>query len=329
MKNNDVFKTFENNYKQFEQIFEEFAKSNLKNKFGQIDKILVCGMGGSTLGPHFVKNAFLNKINVPIIISNEYNLPNWVDKKTLIVISSFSGETEESISCFREAQKKNLKTFIVCTGGNLSKEDSLKFVYNPKYNYAKNPRFAIGYSIAIFIVLLNKLGFLKYSIKDIIQHIKIFSKGKFQSKKIAQKIVSKIPVIIASEHLFGNAHIFNNQINETGKNFASYFSIPEICHHQFEGLEFPKNLNSQIIYILIISNLYHRRNQKRYEIMKQILNKKKIKFIEIKAIGNNIFEEAMYVLGISSYVSFYLANFNRVDPQPNPWVDYLKENMKE
>ncbi|MDD4290473.1 MAG: SIS domain-containing protein [Patescibacteria group bacterium] len=324
MKDNDVFKTFENNHKQFEQIFKEFSVSNLKSKLGQIDKIFVCGMGGSALGPHFVRSVFLEKINIPIIISNEYNLPNWVDKKTLIIILSFSGETEESISCFKEAQKKNFKTFIICTGGDLSKEDSLKFVYNPKYNYAKNPRFALGYSIAIFMTLLNKLGFLKYNKKDTLKQIKIFSRGKSQSKRLAQKIVGKIPIIISSEHLFGNAHIFNNQINETGKNFASYFAIPEICHHQFEGLTFPKNLNNQIVYILIISDLYHKRNQKRYEIMRQILNKKKIKFIEIKATGNNIFEEAIYVLGISSYVSFYLANYNKIDPQPNPWVDYLK-----
>lgn len=329
MKNNNVLKTFENVHKQFEQIFKEFNVSGLKNKLGQIDKILVCGMGGSALGPHFVRSVYADKINIPVIISNEYNLPHWADKKTLIVISSFSGTTEESISCFKEAKKKNLKTFIICTGGELSKEYSLKFVYNPKYNYAKNPRFAMGYSIASLTVLLNKLGFLKVNIKDVQKQIKIFSKSKLQSQKIAKKIVGKIPIIIASEHLFGNAHIFNNQINETGKNFASYFAIPEICHHQFEGLTSPKALNKQIIYILLTSNLYHKRNQKRYEIMKQILNKKKIKFIEIQAIGKNVFEEAMYVLGISSYISFYLANLNKIDPQPNPWVDYLKERMKK
>lgn len=328
MKNDNVLKTFEDSNKQFEQIFKEFQINDFKNKFKSIDKILVCGMGGSALGPHFVRSVFSDKISIPIIISNEYNLPNWVDKKTLIVISSFSGTTEESINCLKEAKNKNFKTFIICTGGELSQKESLKFVYNPKYNYAKNPRFALGYSIAVFIVLLNKLGFLKYNINDVLKQIKIFSKGKLQSKKLAQKITGKIPVIIASQHLFGNAHIFNNQINETGKNFASYFSIPEICHHQFEGLTFPKNLDKQIIYILLTSNFYHKRNQKRYEIMKQILNKKKIKFLEIKTIGKNVFEEAMYVLGISSYISLYLANFYKIDPQPNPWVDYLKMKIK-
>ena len=326
---NNVLKTFENTHKQFEQVFEEFNISNLKSKLGTVDKILVCGMGGSALGPHFVRSVYADKINTPIIISNEYNLPKWVDKKTLIVVSSFSGTTEESINCFNEAKKRKFKTYIICTGGNLSKEDSLKFVYNPKYNYAQNPRFAIGYSIASFIVLLNKLGFLKVNKKDILKQIKIFSKGTLQSRKVTKKIVGKIPIIIASEHLVGNAHIFQNQINETGKNFASYFAIPESCHHQFEGLTFPKNLDKNIIYILLNSNLYFKRNQKRYEIMKQVLNKKKIKFVEIKATGKNVFEESMYVLGVSSYASLYLANSNKIDPQPNPWVDYLKKRINE
>lgn len=324
----DVLKTYENMNKQFLQIFQDFKNISL-NKVKNVNKIIVCGMGGSTLGAHFVKSVYSDKINIPIIISNEYNLPKWVDDKTLVVISSFSGTTEEPINCFKQAKKKKFKTFIICTGGDLLKVDSDKYVYNSKYNYAKNPRFAIGYSIAVFIILLNKLGFLKCNTSDILKQIKSFSKGRSGSEKVSKFILGKIPIIIASEHLTGNAHIFQNQINETGKNFASYFTIPEICHHQFEGLTFPKNLSKQVIYVLLNSDLYYKRNQKRYEIMKQILRKKQIKFIEIKSTSKNIFAEAAYILGLSSYVSFYLAYFNNVDPQPNPWVDYLKKEMEK
>lgn len=322
-----VFKTYENAYKQFEQIFDEFKKVNL-DKFKNINKIVICGMGGSALGPHFVRSVFSNKIKIPIIISNDYDLPAFVDKKTLTIISSFSGTTEESINCFKQAKKLRLKTFIICTGGELSKAKSEKFVYEAKYNYAKNPRFAVGYSIACFICLLNGLNVLDSNIAKLKKEIRIFAKGKQKAEKTAKNICGKSTIIISSEHLSGNAHIFNNQLNETGKNFSSYFAIPEICHHQFEGLSFPKDLNKQIIYILIKSNLYYKRNQKRYEIMKEILNKKRIKFIEIVPNGKNVFEEAMYILGLSSYTSFYLAYFNNIDPQPNPYVDYLKNRMK-
>lgn len=322
-----VFKTYENSHKQFEQIFEEFKKVDL-SKIKGINKIIVCGMGGSALGPHFVRSVFSKVINIPIFISNEYSLPEWVDRQTLVVISSFSGTTEEPISCFKDAKKQGIKTFVICTGGELSKVDSAKFVYDAKYNYAKNPRFAVGYSIASFICLLNKLGFLKYNISKFEKEVRLFSKEKTLSEKVAKSISSKIPIIIASEHLTGNAHIFQNQINETGKNMSTYFTIPEICHHQFEGLNNPESLNKQIVYVLFNSRFYYKRNQKRYEIMKEILNKKRIKFIEININCKNIYEEVMIVLGVSSYASFYLAYFNNIDPQPNPYVDYLKKRMK-
>lgn len=322
-----VFKTYENFHKQFEQVFKEFKNVDL-SKIKGVNKIIVCGMGGSALGAHFIRSVFSGVISVPIIISNEYSLPKWVDKKTLVVISSFSGTTEESVSCFKDAKKKGFKIFVICTGGDLGGADSAKFVYDPLYNYAKNPRFAVGYSIASFICLLSKLGFLKYNISKFEKEVRLFSKGRVSSEKIAKNISGKTPIIIASEHLVANAHIFQNQINETGKNLSSYFSIPEICHHQFEGLSNPESLNKQIIYVLLNSKFYYKRNQKRYEIMKEILNKKKIKFIEIRVNCKNIYEESVYVLGISSYASFYLAYFNNIDPQPNPYVDYLKKRMK-
>ncbi len=321
-----VFKTYANMSKQFNQVFDEFKNVNL-GPINKIDKILVCGMGGSTLGPHFVRSVFASKISVPIIISNEYDLPAWVDKKTLVVISTFSGTTEESLNCFRQARKKKFNMF--CIGSETFEVgDTPHYLFNSKYNYAKNPRFAVGYSVASFVMLLIKLGFLKYDILNMRKEIKIFSKGKVVAEKMVKNILNKIPVIISSEHLTANAHVFQNQFNETGKTFSTYFFIPEICHHQFEGLTFPKGLNKEIVYVLINSRLYNVRNQKRYEIMKEILNKKKIKFVEINAVGRNFFEQSMYVLGLSSYLAFYLAYMNKIDPQPNPWVDYLKERMR-
>jgi glucose/mannose-6-phosphate isomerase len=323
-----VLKTYQDMSKQFEQIFTDFKKVKLPNSFKGVDKILVCGMGGSALGPDLVRSVFQKNLLVPISIVNDYNLPKWVDQKTLIVISSFSGNTEEIISCYKQAQQKKLKIFVIASGGELEKVNSPKFIYNAQYNYAQNPRFAVGYSIAIFISLLKSLKLLDSCGKNIRKDINYFNKGQKVAETIASKMKKKIPVLIASEHLLGNMHVWQNQINETGKNFASYFAVPEICHHQFEGLSNPINLNKNIIYILVNSRLYHPRNQKRYQIMKEILKKKKINFVEVNSLGDNVWKQSMYLLGISSYSAFYLAYYNKIDPQPNPWVDFLKEKMK-
>ncbi|MDD3284189.1 MAG: SIS domain-containing protein [Patescibacteria group bacterium] len=324
----DVFKTYENTHKQFDQVFGEFKISSLKNKFKDINKVLICGMGGSALGADLVRNVFCKNIKLPILVLNDYNLPAWVDNKTLIVISSFSGTTEESIQCFKNARKRKMN--IYCIGGKtFDISNTSGYLFDPKYNFAQNPRFAIGYSIASMISLFIGLNILKFDLNDIKKGTKYFSIGKETTEKFAKNILNKIPIIVASEHLFGNAHVFQNQLNETGKIFSTHFQMPEICHHQFEGLGSPKDLNKNIIYVLINSKLYDDRNQKRYNIFKEILSKKKIKFIEIIPKGLNVWDESMYVLGLSSYISFYLAYFNNIDPQPNPWVDYLKKRMRE
>ncbi len=327
--NAKVLETYQDTDQQFQQIFQEFSQVNLPAGFKNINKILVCGMGGSVLGPDLVRSVFDQYLKVPIIIRSDYFLPKWVDKQTLVVISSFSGNTEETISCYQAAQRRKLKIFVVATGGKLAQLKSSQFIYEPKYNYAQNPRFAIGYSIAIFISLFKKIKVLDFCGRKIKRNLNYFSKGKSKAQKIASEIKTKIPVIISAEHLSANAHIWQNQINETGKNFATYFNMPEICHHQFEGLSNPGNLNQNLIYILINSDLYHQRNQKRFKITKEILKQKKINFIEIKSRGENVWSESLYVLGISSYASLFLAEQNKIDPQPNPWVDYLKDKMNK
>jgi len=150
-----VFKTYQEMFKQFEQIFSDFKNLKLPPGFKKVNKVLVCGMGGSTLGPDLIRKVFAKNLKVPILIINDYKLPKWVDDKTLVIISSFSGNTEEVISCYQQAQRKKLKIFIISSGGKLSLNKGEKFIYLPKYNYAQNPRFAVGYSIAIFVCLYH------------------------------------------------------------------------------------------------------------------------------------------------------------------------------
>jgi len=314
---------------QFRQVFDEFESVKLPYSFKNIDKILVCAMGGSGLGADLVRSVFDKYLRIPILIVNDYKLPAWVDQKTLIVLSSFSGETEEVISCYQEAQKKKFKIFITGSKGKLSKINAPRYFYKDTYNYALNPRFAIGYSIAIFVSLFKKLEILDFDLNKIKKGLVYLNKTEKISDNLAGKVFGKMPIIISSEHLSGNAHVFSQQTDETGKNFSCYFFIPELFHLQFEGMTFPKIFKKDMIYILINSKLYYSRNQKRYKVMKAVLKKRGIKFMEIMAEGDDVWSQSMYILGLSSYFTFYLAYYNKIDPQPQPWVDLLKEMIKK
>ena len=136
-----------------------------------------------------------------------------------------------------------------------------------------------------------------------------------------------MPVIVASEFLNGNGHIFANQINETAKQFVARFSIPELNHHLMEGLAFPVALKKILYFVFLESPLYSKRIKQRFEITKKVLAKNKIKFVANKINAKTVAGATIEALVFGSYASFYLALLNKVNPAQVPWVDYFKKEL--
>lgn len=302
--------------------------------------IVVCGMGGSALGAHVVRSVFGEKIKVPFLIINNYSLPNFVDKNTLVILSSYSGNTEEVLGCFESASKRKAKITVLTSGGklkNIAKRKKLPLlVFDTKDNPSETPRTGLGYSIFGIIRILETYGVLKVDKKNINNALKKlkyatvswgvdvpFSNNK--AKEIAKEIAGKIPVVIGSDFLVGNLHIFQNQIHETSKNFGMYFELPEINHHLMEGLSNPKDKN--LVFLFIESNLYHSRNKKRYTLTKEVVKKNKIKVLEYKLSSKDKLSGTLEVLVLGSFVSFYLSVLNNENPVKNPWVDWFKKRL--
>ena len=147
------------------------------------------------------------------------------------------------------------------------------------------------------------------------------------SLDLAYRARLRAPLIIASEHLTGNAHILANQWNENAKNMAAWFAIPELNHHLLEGLTGPPAVRNRLLAVLLHSNLYDERNQKRYDITRQVLDEQKIASISINPHGKTPLEQAFDTLLLGAYASFYQAVLNKINPSPIPWVDYFKRLM--
>ena len=325
---------------QCNQVFKDLENIKIPSNYKNIKNIVVSGMGGSGLGAHIIKSIFKNELKFPVEIMNSYHLPAYIDKNTLLIISSYSGSTEETVSAFSEGKKRGAKMFIIASGGKLKKiaeKQNIPFyIFDPKYNSCNEPRMGLGYSIFSQLLLLRKIGIISVKdaeIKQIINNIDDFSE-KFSVRaknnsalKISKKIEKKIPIIIASEFLTGNAHAFSNQINENAKNFSKWFRIPEICHHLLEGLPNPKVNNKNLFFIFFNSKLYDKRNQIRYKITQKVLKKNKINFIEYNLISKTKFLQSFEMLILGSYASFYLAMLNNINPSPIPFVDFFKEEL--
>ncbi|MBT4433343.1 SIS domain-containing protein [Candidatus Falkowbacteria bacterium] len=326
---------------QCKQVLEEQNSIKIPSNYKNIDNIIVSGMGASNLGGYIIKNLYKQELKVPIEIVKDYNLPNYVNKKTLCIISSYSGTTEETLSTLKEARKKGAKIFIITTGGKLNKF-ALKYkipsyIFEPKNNPCNEPRMGLGYSIFGQIIIFNKLGLLKITnkeFKSVIKTIKKFNnKFNIENKKnnysleVAKKIHNKIPIVIGSEILLGNIHAFNNQINENAKNFSTRMELPNINHHLLEGLREPKSNQKNLCFIFLNSHLYHKRNQKRYEITKKVIKKNKINFTEYSLSSKTKLDQVFEALVFGSYASFYLAMLNKINPSPVPFVDFFKKEI--
>jgi len=329
---------------QIKEVLDCAKKIKTFSVYKKVQNIVVLGMGGSTLGSHVIKSLFQNDLKIPMEIINGYHVPAYVNSKTLVLASSYSGTTEEAVMAMKEAQNKKAKIAIITSGGILA-DYAKKFkvpalIFTTENNPCGSPRMGLGYSIFGQIILLSKLGLLKISSVQIGQAIKIFSKYNDQfglkvveAENIAKRIVNKIGErsvwYVASEHLSGNAHTAGNQINENAKRFGGYFLIPELNHHLMEGMISPKSNQKELAFILIESNSYDQRVQRRYEITKKVLEKNGIFNLSYKCTEKDKLSQVCEALSLGSYVSFYLAMQAGIDPTAIPFVDFFKAELKK
>ena len=308
--------------------------------YKNVKNMVVSGMGGSALGAHFVRRVY--DLPLPLQIVNNYTLPKFVNSDTLLIVSSYSGNTEETLSAFNDGKQKGAKIFGISTGGKLVEElknAHLSFYqFDPKFNPSGQPRMGLGYSIGALLGFFTKLGLLNIQDGDIEKILNSIKRTQFglevpkeknQAKTVAAALHGKIPVIFAAEFLVGNAHIFANQINENAKSFATYFKMPEANHHLLEGVSFPAGLKEVVKFVFLETGNYDSKIQKRFAVTKDLLYKKGLEYVTYKLSGAERQTDAFEAIVFSSWVSFYLAVLYETNPGPIPNVDFFKDQLSK
>ena len=341
----DVYESVISLPKQCEHAWDDVENINIvKENYTEIENVVFTGMGGSGLAARVIETAFLDELKFPFVRVNDYNLPNFVNSKTLVLCSSYSGSTEETLENVKQAIQRKTKWLAISTGGPLIEEAKKQNVpyYKivPKFNPCNQPRMAIGYSIVGQLALAAKLGIIKISKEDIDKAIKIMndiisknvkdiSIQNNQAKTVASKLKDKIIILISADHLSGATHIFNNQINENSKTFSSDFIIPELNHHLMEGLRNPKNNKDNLFVIFINSKMYSERIQKRFEVTKDVVNKNNIPFYQINLKSDKKISQIFELIQFGAFINFYLSIIYKQNPAPIPWVDYFKNELSK
>lgn len=312
--------------------WEQVKKVEIPKDYRQIEKVVCCGMGGSSLAAQVIKSLYFDRIMIPFEIVRDYNPPSFVDKKTLVVLLNYSGETEETFSCAHIAYKKRALIFGITTGrklGQFLKENNIPaFIINPEFNPSGQARLGLPYTIFGLLGILREIGIIKLEEREIRQAMETLKKfDKDSAKKIAQKLFGKIPLIVGAKHLSGSAHVFANQLNETAKNFSTYFILPELNHHLLEGLVKPPTNPQNLTFLFLNSKLYPEEIKKRVRLTIEVARKNKVECLEFKPASDSKFTQVFEALQFSSYISFCLSTLNKVNPAQIPWVNYFKTRM--
>jgi len=327
---------------QIKQVLNDTKNIKLPESYKKCTKIMINGMGGSNLGAWVLKRLFNDQLKVPVDILDGYTVPKSVDKNTLFLFSSYSGTTEEVLSTYKEIKKRGAKMLILASGGPLEKrakkENIPGFIFNPKFNPCTQPRIGLGYSLFGLIYLFAKLDFIKLSKKDIADILSLLEKNnkglklsvkinKNKAKKMALKMHGKMPILVGSEFLMGNIHIFRNQITETCKTFSSFLELPDLNHFAMEGLQYPTANKKNMLFFFIDSDFYHKRIQQRAVLTKKVVKQNKIEVLDHKLSSKTKLLQSFELLQYGTWLSYYLGILNNVNPAEVPFVSWFKNEL--
>ncbi|MBI2625030.1 MAG: bifunctional phosphoglucose/phosphomannose isomerase [Candidatus Nealsonbacteria bacterium] len=300
---------------------------------GNFDALTLCGMGGSSLAGDILRIWLKDsRIGMPIFSNRDYGLPHFVDLTHLVVINSYSGNTEETLSSFNDALKKNLKIAVITSGGkleNLCRKNRVPFAKIPS---GLPPRISLGLQFAALMKILVNCGMIQNSLESVLDLGLCLKPKKFEAsgKRLAEKLANKVPIVYASERLKYLAKIWKIKFNENSKIPAFHNYFPELNHNEMVGFGRVSDSQPSIsnFHILILRDKSdHPRNLKRMRLTAEILKSRGIKSEFIDVYGKNILQKVFSNIILSDWVSYYLAINYKVDPSPVKINDEFKKKM--
>lgn len=334
-KNNyyDVLKNFDQQLLDAKKIAEKAAEAIKSFDAGILRNVVISGMGGSAIAGDFTKNIFT--LPIPAIVCRDYELPSFVDAHSLVIISSYSGNTEETISAFQDAIRKKAIIVSIATGGEIARLAAGVSKLHIPIPSGLQPRQAIGFSLLAMVGVLNAIfrtglsPVIERSINKIreIKNLAAEIGSNNPLIQLASQISARPVIIYSSEKMYPAAVRFKGQISENAKLLAFANVIPEMNHNEIVGWEtVEKSTNENFNVVLIRDNNDHTQVQRRFDIIRSMLSKKTL-VTEIEAEGETYFEKFITLIYRVDWISYYMAIARRQDPTPVDIITQLKNAL--
>ncbi len=314
--------------KQFPNQFKEGFKLAKELKVsGTFNRVVVCGMGGSSLYVEMI-NDFLHSLNVNLRLeaARSYHLPSGVNHQTLFIVASYSGTTEETLSCLEEIQKNNFNYCVFASGGFLlERAGKAPKLIIPK---GRQLRLSTGYFIAGVLKLLNNCGLIQNLEPDILLISKEMESSMLDSRAriLAHSLVNHVPIIYSTDNNSSIARVSKIKFNENSKVQAFHNFFPELNHNEMVGFT---NLLMKPFFLIFQSKFTSKQNHKRIETFMKIMRDKKIPVEIVEMIGSSVIAEILNAYYFIDHVTYYLAEEYGIDPEPVEMVEEFKRLLDQ
>lgn len=305
-------------------------------------QVVIAGMGGSAIGADLLASYCASLAPLPVSVHRDYGLPFYArGAETLVICSSHSGNTEETLDAFEAALKADCRIIAVCTGGELAKRANENNIPVWLFDHAGQPRAAVGFSFGLLLAMFQRLGFIPEqrdavddaiaSMKKSQEHIKVdVIAAKNPAKRYAGQLMGRWVTIMGSGLLSTVARRWKGQINEVAKAGANFEFLPEANHNTLAGTENPQEtLNAHTMTIFLCAPSDHPRNHLRSDLTRKAFMLEGLNTDFIESRGNTPLAHMWTTILFGDYMAFYLAMAYGVDPTPIPALLDFKKAMAD
>jgi len=348
-----------NDYNSFSHIDKQNYLAEIENLPGQLEnayqqgltlglpawkgiqRVLIAGMGGSAIGADLLVAYAAPLCPVPIIVQRNYTLPAWESgPETLVIASSHSGNTEETLAAFEQALKSNCRILALCTGGKLAKAAIASNVPLWTFVHSGQPRAAVGYSFGLLLALLRRLDLIPNPAGELAGTIAAMRTQQLSlqaelpvvrnlAKRLAGQLVGRWVMVFGADMLEPVARRWKTQLNELAKAWGQFETLPEADHNALAGLQQPEQALSNAMALFLRARSYHPRNLRRTELTKQAYMLEGLNTDFVDAQGETPLAQLWTALHFGDYVAYYLAMLYETDPTPIQVLEGFKEQLAE
>ena len=330
-----LFNTIKDSWKQAESAWNKIDTSGLDTR--GIRNIIITGLGGSAISGDLLANFLRDELKVSLLINRTYSMPRFADENTLVIASSYSGNTEETISAVTDALSKKCVIICITTGGQIADFAAKNNLLCVRLQEGYQPRYALYNSFFTLLRLFQELGLVPpqdTSAVEIIGMLKSMgnelSSVSNSALDMARNILGRVPVIYTAAGLNDSVgRRFKGQLNENSKMHAWIAEYPEMNHNEIVGWETADSGKDRYCVIDIVEASMNRRVAARIEIINNLLKENKIDIFKIEGKSGNFKTRLLESVYFCDWVSYYLAILNEKDPGEIDFIHYLKNKMAE